>query len=59
MHGYIRPEGPSESSTEDGFFMTGDVGFVDEQGFVFLVDRLKELIKVKGCVRLQSVRLRG
>ncbi|ETO85001.1 hypothetical protein F444_01176 [Phytophthora nicotianae P1976] len=34
--------------TEDRFLRTGDIGFIDEDGFVFIVDRVKELIKYKG-----------
>ncbi|KAG6590952.1 4-coumarate-CoA ligase [Phytophthora cinnamomi] len=34
--------------TEDRFLRTGDIGFIDEDGFVFIVDRLKEMIKYKG-----------
>ncbi|XP_069682667.1 luciferin 4-monooxygenase-like isoform X2 [Periplaneta americana] len=32
----------------DGFLHTGDVGYYDEEGFFFIVDRVKELIKYKG-----------
>jgi acyl-CoA synthetase (AMP-forming)/AMP-acid ligase II len=52
MQGYVEQSGMEETFTNDGFFPTGDVGYVNDQGFVFLVDRLKELIKVKGCVLL-------
>ena len=34
--------------SDDGWFQTGDVGYVDKEGDFFLVDRLKELIKYKG-----------
>lgn len=37
-----------ETLLADGFLRTGDIGFVDSQGFAFIVDRLKELIKYKG-----------
>ncbi|KAG9187030.1 hypothetical protein G6011_10138 [Alternaria panax] len=48
MQGYVTQHETTEAINKDGFFPTGDVGYVDDQGFVFLVDRLKELIKVKG-----------
>ncbi|KAG6613348.1 putative AMP-binding enzyme [Phytophthora cinnamomi] len=42
------PEANRVTFTEDGFVRTGDVGYIDEDGYVFIVDRLKELIKYKG-----------
>ena len=38
----------AETFTEDGFLKTGDIGYYDEDGDFFIIDRLKELIKVKG-----------
>ena len=32
----------------DGWLSTGDIGFISDDGHVFLTDRLKELIKFKG-----------
>jgi acyl-CoA synthetase (AMP-forming)/AMP-acid ligase II len=49
LTGYLNnPQATSELLTADGWLRTGDLGFVDEDGFVFITDRLKELIKVKG-----------
>jgi long-chain acyl-CoA synthetase len=45
MRGYRnRPEQTSESYVGDGWFATGDVATIDEDGYVTLVDRKKELI---------------
>lgn len=44
QHGSVQ----SNAMTKDGFLKTGDVGYIDENGFIFLVDRAKEMIKVKG-----------
>jgi acyl-CoA synthetase (AMP-forming)/AMP-acid ligase II len=49
MRGYLgRPEETAAMLHEDGWLHTGDLGYVDADGFVFLVDRVKELIKYKG-----------
>ncbi|ETK85791.1 hypothetical protein F441_09643 [Phytophthora nicotianae CJ01A1] len=49
MEGYYKsPEETKKSITQDGFVHTGDVGYIDNDGFIFIVDRVKEMIKYKG-----------
>ncbi|RAH65123.1 acyl--CoA ligase [Aspergillus aculeatinus CBS 121060] len=49
MKGYWRnPAATKETKTGDGWLKTGDIAFVDDQGLFHVVDRKKELIKVKG-----------
>ena len=49
MKGYWQnPQATAEVLTAEGWLKTGDIGFVDEQGKVYIVDRKKELIKVRG-----------
>jgi acyl-CoA synthetase (AMP-forming)/AMP-acid ligase II len=49
MRGYLdAPEATAETLVEDGWLRTGDIARIDEDGFTYIVDRLKELIKYKG-----------
>jgi len=49
MAGYWqRPEETLAALTADGFFKTGDLGFMNAQGFITLVDRKKDMILVSG-----------
>jgi long-chain acyl-CoA synthetase len=42
------PEATRASMTEDGFFRTGDVGYLDDKGYVYIVDRTKDMILCGG-----------
>ncbi len=49
LSGYWKkPQQTTESFTADGWFMTGDIGHLDEDGFLFITDRKKELLKTSG-----------
>jgi long-chain acyl-CoA synthetase len=48
MKGYLgAPEATAATLTKDGWLRTGDIGTVDDAGYLYIVDRLKELIKYK------------
>ena len=49
MRGYLnRPQDTALVIDKEGWFHTGDIGYTDEDGYFYIVDRLKELIKYKG-----------
>lgn len=49
MRGYWnKPEETKLAFTKDGFFKTGDLGYMNEQGYVKIVDRKKDMILVSG-----------
>ncbi|MFD7322047.1 4-coumarate--CoA ligase family protein [Streptomyces sp. NPDC059875] len=49
MKGYLgRPDATADMIDADGWVHTGDIGRVDQNGWLFVVDRVKELIKYKG-----------
>lgn len=49
MAGYWnRPDETAKAMTEDGFFKSGDMGFMDERGYTKIVDRKKDMILVSG-----------
>lgn len=45
---YGNEEATRQSFDEKGWLLSGDLGYYDEDGYFFIVDRLKELIKYKG-----------
>lgn len=48
MAGYWKRPDETASTIENGFLHTGDVGYQDENGFTYLVDRIKDLILCSG-----------
>ena len=48
MLGYLNNSDATAKTMEGDWLKTGDLGLVDEDGYLFIKDRLKELIKVKG-----------
>jgi len=49
MKGYWnKPEATADAMTADGYLRTGDVGYMDEDGFVFIVDRIKDMLLCGG-----------
>jgi len=48
MTGYRKRPEETATAMRDGWMYTGDIGYVDEEGFVFLVDRKKDMVIVGG-----------
>ena len=49
MLGYLNNQAATDATIDrDGWLHTGDIGHIDADGHLFIVDRLKELIKYKG-----------
>ncbi|MGH3260681.1 MAG: AMP-binding protein, partial [Trebonia sp.] len=55
MKGYLnRPEATAEAVTADGWFRTDDIGRVDDDGYIFVEDRLKDMI-ISGGENIYSI----
>ena len=48
LRGYLGREPLGDDVVRDGFYRTGDVGHVDEDGFLFITDRIKDMIVAGG-----------
>ena len=47
-HGYYKNPEATNASFRDGWFYTGDIGYFDEEGFLFVVGRKKDMVKSGG-----------
>lgn len=54
-----RPEESAAAFTSDGWFRTGDVGYVDGEGYIFIIDRMKDMVISGGeniyCAEVERV----
>jgi long-chain acyl-CoA synthetase len=48
MKGYYNRPVETAEAIVDGWFKTGDIGYVDKEGYIFIIDRKKDLIIHKG-----------
>jgi long-chain acyl-CoA synthetase len=57
MTGYWRdPDATRAAFTDDGYFRTGDLGYLDEEGYLFIVDRKKDII-IRGGENISAAEL--
>lgn len=60
MQGYFENKEETEKTIdEEGWLHTGDIGYIDDDGDIFIVDRIKELIKYKGFQVTFRINLSG
>jgi len=56
--GYWNNEAATKRAFKDGWFHTGDVGYLDEEGYLFIVDRMKDII-IRGGENISSLEVEG
>jgi long-chain acyl-CoA synthetase len=54
MQGYLKLPAETEKAFRDGWYASGDVGYLDDKGYLFLVDRAKDMI-ISGGENIYSV----
>jgi long-chain acyl-CoA synthetase len=52
MQGYYKREDLTKEAIKDGWFHTGDLGYIDEEGYLFLTGRLKDVIVLSSGVNV-------
>ncbi|HTD53040.1 MAG TPA: AMP-dependent synthetase/ligase [Thermoanaerobaculia bacterium] len=57
FHGYYKEPMPEQQFTSDGFYRSGDLGHMDEDGFLYLEGRKSELIKTSTGHRVSPARI--
>lgn len=58
MQGYWGMESETEDTLRNGWLHTGDLGYMDEDGFIFIVDRAKDMV-ISGGENIFSVEVEG
>ena len=56
---YNNPEENAKAFTEDGFLRTGDAGYIDKEGNIFITERIKELMKTSNGTYIAPQQIEG
>jgi len=59
MQGYFHRENATREVFREGYFLTGDIGLMDSEGFLTITDRKKDLIKTSGGKYVSPQKLEG
>ncbi len=57
MKGYFRDESATREAYEDGYFKTGDLGYIDSQGYLYVTGRSKESIHLRNGEKISPEQL--